>query len=313
MRHRGGHLWRCWCCLLSAALALQACHLVAPYEPKAERDARVDPRPPDQGRPDRAMVHDRQVNPRPDAPPLDQRAPDKARPDKGGCLVASTLNPKAATCAKQCLNPAKDSDCDGLPNTRDRDPDKAKCHRLLVNDDLRSAPNLPGSLWATKGKLSWSCGKAELQPGTQLELVKAPSLTSNKLLVELKFSFGAKTSNTSWDVRITTGHGPSVSGYACHVLVASYQKTPGFRLGWGGCSGNWGPVSGLSDTTGKSYFLQSYWSGSKQVCRLLDAAGKKLAEKPMYNCPKPAVGAGIRISTSNRHATVHHVRVFRVP
>ncbi len=227
----------------------------------------------------------------------------------GGCAPQTTVDPTAAKCGQQCLKAAGDSDCDGLPD-KGRDPWKTQCNRLLINDDLAVSPGTPGSLWGVTNKHSWACGMMELHPDARLDLAQTSKIPVN-ILVEVKFALGKITNAANWDVRITTGHGSGASGYACRVAVDKNLKTPGLHLVWGGCSGSLGIVSGFVDTPGTVYYLQSHFEGSKQTCRLIDAAGKVLAVRVISYCPKPKAGSGVRVSTHNRYATVHHVRIFQ--
>jgi len=325
---------------------LGGCHLVYRYEDREADSAVVDAAPVDL-KADRKKPPPDAAKPKADTKPKADAKPkvdakvnvdakvkvdvkvkvdakvitDKAFVLDAGCGAATTVNPAAKTCKKQCLSTKHDLDCDGLPNNStstakvDRDPWSTSCNRLLLNEDFAAAPIGSGAVWSTSGfnPANWACGKLTIDDAT-LTLKKTAALTTPKFLVEAKVTLGVFSSSSKWSVLIRTTRDKGASRYDCGIWKdPSPAKAPGLRL-VSKCQGFSIPETKIPGKAGETYFIQSYWTGTNQVCRILDKNGKQIIQRTTAACTKdPQLARALAISAVDRALTLHHVRVFKVP
>jgi len=280
--------------LLLAPLAAGGCHVLFSSGPAPEpaKDARTP-------RPDHHLTA------------TDQRAADGL-----ACSEPQDINEQASACDLQCTSPAADQDCDGLPDAHDPQPNA--CNQLLVSEGFATRQS---TTWKTSGTTSWSCGKLELAPGAAIELVDAALLKDAKYLVELRLTLGKPAPTPDdWMVRIATELG-SPASFTCDLWVDHIN-------GWspdGGvhhniqdssflCGGDAGmaasPQIPLDTSEGKTFTLQSYYTGAASGCRL---AGENVSftDPPLsYSCAQVSKGS-IQVTTT-RDVWLDQIRVFQI-
>lgn len=298
----------------------------APDRPVGPDGPAPDGGPPDAPRPELPTNLD---GPWPDKhtpdiePPVDTKLPPDTTVDGSGtCNIKSEINPNAPSCNQQCVPPTvNDTDCDGLPGTRD--PWPTGCNKVTLAEELEKDPATT-STWTSTG--SWSCGQLDLAAGQSLKLTTLAPLASTRFFVETKFTLGAITDPTRWGVRISSVPAPQTSRYTCELwriwgyvnpttgAIINYQQNPGVHTSVK-CSGSWDPSANFPGIDGITYYLQQYYTTTgEEACRLLDANGNLLASKSLSPCSMiPESAKGLTVSTYGRAATIHHVRVFEAP
>jgi len=288
----------------------------------AAADARPDQAADELGLPadasgDRELLWDKSPSPdKAPQPDLKPSADVKSPPDTvpkadAACTVQSTINASAPSCNQQCVSASDDTDCDGLPNSRD--PFPTMCNKLTLAEELTVNPQ-SFTTWSLPSGGSWTCGALDLAAGQELTLADLTPLAPARFLVEAELTLGAIVDPNDWHIRIHSVPAPGSASYYCELWVhPTYQPTPGLHSGCK-CAGTWTSGSNYPAGPGTTYFLQVYYTSSAEICRLLDASGALVATKSVSACtmdPQPT--KALAVMTAGRGATVHHVRVFAVP